>query len=309
LDGPDRVVDERRATLTIRWRATDGRPVRQRVRLMRKLPGQQLWEHVRSPLVVDGRVRVNVRPRVDTRWKAVGAANRWHTRAASDVHRLDNVPPIGPVVLPSGAPRPRITLPVQRRAVGAALNPSVHRIPNDVWRHMVGRSWHRGCPVDRSHLRLVRLNYWGFDGYRHRGELVVHRRVATPTVRVFRALYEGRFPVRTMYRVDRFGWSDRLQGANDYRSMAADNTSAFNCRQVVGNPGARSPHAYGGAIDINPWENPYVSRQGVYPNSWWLSRSHRKVAWRSSAHPVVRIFARHGFSWGGSYSDFHHFQD
>jgi hypothetical protein len=120
-------------------------------------------------------------------------------------------------------------------------------------------------------------------------------------------MYAAELPIRSMYRVDRFGWSDRLQGANDYASMAAGNTSAFNCRNVVGRPGVRSPHSYGRALDINPWENPYTSPQGVYPNRWWLGHSHPRVAWRSRDHRVVRIMNRHGLRWTYGLQDIHHF--
>lgn len=308
LGGKNSVVDEQSVRINLRWVAQDGRAVTGRVKLYRQNKGSKTWSLAASPKVVDGAASVAVRPRVDTVWKAVGPRGTWHRGDTSGLHRIDNVPPMKPVVLPDGAPKPSVSLPAQRRAAGAGLNPVVSRIPNAVWRSMVGRSWHSGCPVGRSNLRLVRLNYWGFDGYRHRGELVVHRTAATPTVNVFRTLYSGKFPVRSMYRVDRFGWSKKLQGANDYKSMAADNTSAFNCRQVVGRPGVRSPHSYGGSVDINPWENPYVSAQGTYPNTWWLSRSHAKVAWRSWTHPVVQAFGSRGFAWGGAYRDYHHFQ-
>jgi hypothetical protein len=192
--------------------------------------------------------------------------------------------------------------------VGAGLNAAVSRIPGDVWRAMVGRTWHRGCPVGRSGLRLIRMNYWGFDGYRHRGEMVVATGVARPTVRVFADLYHQRLPIHSMYRVDRFGWSERLQGGNDYRSMAADNTSGFNCRQVVGSPGRMSLHSYGIAVDVNPWENPYRSAEGYEPNGWWdTRRKPRRVVYRSWTHPVVQAFADHGFTWLGA-ADLHHFE-
>lgn len=308
VGGKGTVVDERRVAVNLRWRATDGRRVTGRVTLYSKRAGTSTWTRAARPVVRDGFVSVLVRPRHDTVWRAVGPAGTWHQGDSSGWHRIDNVPPISPVVLPAGAPKPDIRLAPQARGVGTGLNASVTRIPDSVWRSMVGRSWHRGCPVGRSGLRLIRMNYWGYDGYRHRGELVVRTSVAGDTVRVFRSLYEGRYPMRYMYRVDRFGWSRKLQGANDYKSMASGNTSAFNCRQVVGRPGVMSPHTYGDAIDINPWENPYVSQQGTYPNTWWLSRSHKRVAWRSWSHPVVQAFSRQGFVWGGSYRDFHHFE-
>jgi len=172
---------------------------------------------------------------------------------------------------------------------------------------MTGRSWHEGCPVGRSELRLVRVNYWGYDGYRYRGEIVVRDDIAGKTMSVFSALYRAELPLRSMYRVDRFGWSDYLHGGDNYRSMAAGNTSGFNCRGVVGNPGVPSPHSYGRAIDVNTWENPYHSKQGIVPNTWWASHSHPRIAWRSADHPVVRIMRAHGFRWTYGTQDSQHF--
>jgi hypothetical protein len=120
-------------------------------------------------------------------------------------------------------------------------------------------------------------------------------------------MYDRRLPIRSMYRVDRFGWSGRLRGGNDYKSMAAGNTSAFNCRDVVGRPGRRSPHAWGRSLDVNTWENPYRSADGLVPNRWWQARSHRLVAWRSSSHAVVRLMARHGLRWTFGTGDTQHF--
>ena len=112
-------------------------------------------------------------------------------------------------------------------------------------------SWRAGCPVAPAQLRRVRLTYWGFDGQAHSGSLVVHADVAQEIVKVFRRLYDARFPIRRMRPVDAYG-------ADDHRSMAADNTSAFNCRVVAGHA-TWSAHAYGRAIDVNPVENPYLS--------------------------------------------------
>ena len=124
---------------------------------------------------------------------------------------------------------------------------------------MVGRSWHPGCPVGRSSLRLVQVNYWDYDGYRRRGEMVVNADVVGSFTGAFTELHQRRLPVRAMYRVDRFGWSPRLGGANDYASMAAGNTSVFNCRTWSTAPGVRSPHSWGRSLDLNTWENPYRS--------------------------------------------------
>ncbi|QZY28398.1 M15 family metallopeptidase [Nocardioides coralli] len=304
---PKRVVDEQSVVVRVVWQAGNGQPVSGRVKLFRRNGGGP-WRLYRRPTTGgQGQARISVRPRTDTRWKATAPRLDWVTGDRSSVHRIDNVPPGVPVRLPGNAPRPRVKLPDQARAVGDGANPVVTRIPDKVWNHMTGRSWHRGCPVGRPQLRLLRINYWAFDGYRHRGEVVAHADAIGNMRGALVAMYERRLPIRSMYRVDRFGYSRRLRGADDYRSMAADNTSAFNCRDVVGRPGVRSPHSYGRSLDVNPWENPYRASHGWTPNSWWVSRSHPRVAWRSRSHEVVRVMAAHGLRWTYGTTDAHHF--
>ena len=137
-------------------------------------------------------------------------------------------------------------------------------------------SWRPGCPVGPAELRLLRLATWDFAGRRRIGELVVHRDAAADVVAAFRRLYRARFPIRRMVRVDAYRGSDRA-------SMAADNTSAFNCRfaQAAG-PKRWSEHAYGRAIDVNPVENPYVEGARVSPPSGraFANRSRSRTAAR-----------------------------
>jgi hypothetical protein len=122
-------------------------------------------------------------------------------------------------------------------------------------KRMKGVSWHRDCPVGLGKLRLLEVSHWGFDRDAHRGELVVHERVAKRIVRVMRSLFERDFPIRRMKLIDAYA-------GDDHRSMDADNTSGFNCRFVAGSAGTWSQHAYGRAIDVNPIENPYVTPSG-----------------------------------------------
>jgi hypothetical protein len=111
-----------------------------------------------------------------------------------------------------------------------------------------------------------------------------------------------------MYRVDRFGYSSRVKGADDHASMAADNTSGFNCRSVVGRASIRSPHAHGRSIDINPFENPYRYRRGKWvPNSWWRNKAAGSYAWTKRSHLVPTIMRRNGFRWTYGAIDGQHF--
>ncbi|HET9309978.1 MAG TPA: M15 family metallopeptidase [Actinomycetota bacterium] len=170
---------------------------------------------------------------------------------------------------------------------------------------MTGRSWRPGCPVGFADLRIVRLRFWGFDRRAHTGRMVVHRWYADEMARVFRKLYDVRFPIRRMRLVDRYG-------ADDKRSMAANNTSSFNCRWRAGVCCRWSQHAYGKALDLNPVHNPYVWSGGVSPPAGrnYLDRSHRRRGMVHRRDPVWWAFRAAGWEWGGDWSgekDYQHF--
>lgn len=305
IGGPTKVVDEKSITLRILRRTTDGRPVPGRVFLQRY--HSRAWHTVKTlEANSSGYVDLTIAPRADTWFRAVGRELSWAVTAASPSHRVDNVPQGAPVSMGRG-PSPRIMLPAQARAVTGGAAPVISTISDAIWRSMVGRSWHAGCPVGRSGLRILRINYWDYSGYRRRGEIVAAAGVIKQMAAALTDMYHAKLPIRAMYRVDRFGWSSRLGGADDYRSMAAGNTSAFNCRSVVGRPGVRSPHAYGRALDVNTWENPYRSSHGWVPNTWWPRHSHGRIAWRNRSHQVVRIMASHGLRWTYGTGDSQHF--
>ncbi len=167
-------------------------------------------------------------------------------------------------------------------------------------------SWHHGCPVAPASLRRLRLSYWGFDGRRHSGALVVNTRAVRPLTRVFARLYAARFPLRRLRPVDAYGGSDE-------RSLDADNTAAFNCRYAVA-PGPKrwSVHAYGLAIDVNPVENPYLEDGRVHPRAGraYLDRSRYRPGMAVRGGLLVRAFAEVGWQWGGRWTgspDYQHF--
>ena len=168
----------------------------------------------------------------------------------------------------------------------------------------LGRSYHQGCPVDPDALRTLTVSYLGFDGKTHAGRLVVAAEWAAQLAGVFATLYAERFPIRTMQPVTAYG-------ASDDASMAADNSSAFNCRAVTGGS-AFSEHSYGTAIDLNPIENPYLSGELVEPDAGaeYLDRSDVRPGMITADGSVVAAFAAIGWAWLGSWSsptDYQHF--
>jgi hypothetical protein len=193
-------------------------------------------------------------------------------------------------------------------AVAAALVPGFHAkvqpIPPAVRAQMTGVSWRPGCPVSLGDLRLLTLTYRGFDGRAHRGLLVANRDAASALVGIFRRLYAARFPIRRMQLVDAYG-------GDDFRSIEADNTSAFNCRAATGST-HWSQHAYGRAIDVNPIENPYVSGgTSSHPASrTYLDRSRHRPGMAYEGGVLVESFRAAGWGWGGTWSgikDYQHF--
>ena len=305
LNAPRSVVDERTLKLSAKVR-TPYAVVPGAVVSFQVLRDKKWRTYATARSDAAGVARVRSRPRTSYTYRAVVTAADWFTGATSASATVKNAPPGTVVKLPKKAPRAK-RLPAQPRATSSGADATVSTISDSVWKSMTGRSWRAGCPVGRSQLRLVRVNYWGFDGYRHRGEIVVNTAISAKTMRLFADLYRNKVSIRAMYRVDRFGYSARLKGVDDFASMAADNTSGFNCRQVVGRPGVRSPHAYGRSIDINPFENPYRYSGKWVPNTWWHTRSAGTYAWTKKSHLVPRIMKRNGFRWSYGNSDAHHF--
>ena len=162
-------------------------------------------------------------------------------------------------------------------------------------------SYRAGCPVGPSELRAVAVSYWGFDGTPHVGRVVVATAVAPGLVSVFRTLWRAKFPIRRLQPVSEYRGSDDA-------SMAADNTSAFNCR-FVGGTSRWSMHAYGEAIDVNPVENPYVRGVTVSPPAGraYLDRSSARPGMAVRGGTLVRAFAAAGWKWGASFGDYQHF--
>ena len=167
-------------------------------------------------------------------------------------------------------------------------------------------TWHMGCPVGPEALRVLKIDYIGYDGNTHNGQLIVHKDVAGEVLGIFRALYAGKFPIEKVSPVEAYA-------GNDDRSMEANNTSAFNCRDVTGQPGKFSNHSWGRAIDINPLTNPYIKGTTVLPpeGRQHLDRTKSETGIIRADSPIVKLFQKAGWTWGGTWTDrkdYQHFE-
>ncbi|MBA3381704.1 MAG: M15 family metallopeptidase [Actinobacteria bacterium] len=186
----------------------------------------------------------------------------------------------------------------------SAFRGTIARIDATQAERMTGASWRSGCPVSLRDLRVLSVSHWGFDRKARAGRLIVHEDVARPVLGAFRELYAERFPIRKIVPVDAYG-------ASDFRSIEADNTSAFNCRFVEGTR-RWSEHAYGRALDINPIENPYVSggRTSHRASAPYIDRGRRRPGMAHEGGALVRAFDAIGWGWGGRWTsvrDYQHF--
>jgi len=185
-----------------------------------------------------------------------------------------------------------------------------HITPQIKKRMIKGNSWRKGCPVSLNNLRYLRVKHINFNGEEKMGEIIVHKEVSVEVAEIFEALYKTDYPIRKMRLVSDYK-------GNDWQSIESDNTSAFNCRLATGSK-KWSKHSYGKAIDINPIENPYISRKGYISHKAsanYRKRVHQKSSYADKAillknDQAVQIFKKYGWKWGGDWSgvkDYQHF--
>ncbi|AXC16114.1 hypothetical protein ACPOL_6932 (plasmid) [Acidisarcina polymorpha] len=192
----------------------------------------------------------------------------------------------------------------------AALSQSLQVQPNmrpltpDERTAMTGKSWSPGCPVSLDDLLSIRITYFGFDHLTHKGRLIIHKRFAQEASAIFQELYDIRFPINKIDPYENY----EVGGGNAEKNV----TVGFYCRKAQDAPKEWSGHAYGIAVDLNPFDNPFHDAK----EGWWPkgadARSKRddtkgKV---SPSTEAFQIFARHGWAWGGFYSgepDYMHF--
>jgi D-alanyl-D-alanine carboxypeptidase len=165
-------------------------------------------------------------------------------------------------------------------------------------------TWTSACPLKATDLRYVTVSFRGFDGLAHTGELLLNARAAEGLVKVFGRLFAEGYPIERM----------RVTSAAELNAPPTgdDNTTAvFACRPVRGHPDW-SQHAYGLAVDVNPFQNPYHKANVVLPElaTSYLDRGNVRPGMILAHGPVLKAFATIGWKWGGDYhslKDFMHF--
>ncbi len=184
-------------------------------------------------------------------------------------------------------------------------------IPDYVKEKIVGVSFPEdNREISLDDLRFTRVLHYDFDGLVQEGEIIVNKKIAYQTMRLFYQLYKIEYPIEKIRLVDEYDGDDIL-------SMEDNNSSGFNYRRVEGKE-ELSKHALGLAIDINPRINPYVREDGFFPKNGeeYLERDVEKCTGEHRDKMIhkndlaYKIFRRNGFEWGGEWDharDYQHF--
>lgn len=197
------------------------------------------------------------------------------------------------------------TTTVPTTTTTTAPEPEFAAVISDVTAERLAHSWTEDCPAALDDLVWVDLNHWGFDGRVHDGSIVVARSEGENVVNIFRRLFEIGYPIESVLPI-----GDLPVGIED-DDPDYNNTSGLHCRRATGST-RWSEHAKGLAIDINPFQNPFITSSILWPanSERYLDRSLGEPGMIVAGDDVVAAFEENGWLWGGywdSIKDYQHF--
>lgn len=153
----------------------------------------------------------------------------------------------------------------------------------------------------RKNLTIITVLYFGFDEKIHKGQIVIHKKLSAEIKEIFDELFAKRFPIEKVIPIVKYNWDDEA-------SMRDNNSSAFNYRFISGTK-KLSNHSYGTAIDINPFQNPYIVGKKTSPRGSKYDKNAKGTILAGSF--VVKAFKKRGWKWGGDWTtrrDYQHFE-
>ncbi|MDD6196481.1 M15 family metallopeptidase [[Clostridium] aminophilum] len=192
---------------------------------------------------------------------------------------------------------------------------SIREISDDLFDRMrAGNTYKKECIVPREDLRYLVVLHKDKEGNTHRGEMVVHKRIAEDVLEIFKKLYDADYPIERMTLPDNYM-------ADDETVMRDNNSSCFNFR-FISHTKKISKHGLGMAVDINPLYNPYhktvknadgTTEEVTEPATGkdYLDRT-RDFDYKINKNDLCcKLFIEKGFEWGGDWSDrkdYQHFE-
>lgn len=219
------------------------------------------------------------------------------TPAPTDAYNIENTPSPEPTEDP--------TVQIMKEFYYAPLN-------EDQIDYITGCSYPKNednLAITYDDLRYVHILHYDFEGNLAEGELICNNYIAQDLIEIFYELFLNEYRLERVTLIENYNGDDTL-------SMMDNNTSCFNYRVVDGTTNL-SKHAYGLAIDINPFYNPYVTYPGGKirispPGSEPYADRDTDFPYKIDESDLCyKLFKEHGFTWGGDWNsskDYQHFQ-
>lgn len=177
----------------------------------------------------------------------------------------------------------------------------ISQIDEKIFARIDGKSYKKNCPLPLNELRYLHVLHKNLRGETLKGELICNIRIAEPLIEIFKQLYAASYPIEKIRLIDEYDADDEL-------SMRDNNSSCFNFR-YVSFTNRISLHGYGMAVDINPLYNPYVKtvdgKKVIAPDNSADFEDRSKIfPYKIERGDLCcKLFAAHGFLWGGDWDD------
>lgn len=191
---------------------------------------------------------------------------------------------------------------------------TVNEIASETEDRITGKSYRENPDITLDELGYIKLLHYNFEHQIQVGELIVNKRIAEDCIEIFTELFQAEYEIQSMHLIDDY-WTGE-GSSSDTASMNANNSSAF-CYRTIAGTSKLSNHALGYAIDINPYQNPYITYKNGVPVFYHDNAQSYADRTTAQEHMIThddlcyQLFTSHGFSWGGDWKnskDYQHFE-
>ncbi len=181
---------------------------------------------------------------------------------------------------------------------------SAMNIPEEVGQKMLGVTYHPNNQIAVSDLAFLEVLHYDFNSNISKGELVCNQKLAKEVLKIFKTLFDNKYPIEKIRLADAYG-------GDDDKIMADNNSSCFNYR-VIADTNVISMHGQGRAIDINPLYNPYIVGEKIMPaNAYSYADRTKDFPHKIDENDFCfKVFKSYGWLWGGNWinsKDYQHF--
>ena len=177
----------------------------------------------------------------------------------------------------------------------------IMEINDEIFKRIKGKSFKENCTLPREDLRYIHVLHIDINGQKHEGEMICNKYIAETLIKIFKKLFEEKYPIEKIALVDEYY-------ADDERAMEDNDSSCFNFRFIAYTKRI-SKHGLGLAVDINTLYNPYIKvvdgKKIIQPKTAekYVDRNQNFIYKIEKNDLCYKLFIENGFQWGGDWED------